>query len=206
MSKEVFMLHHCHYIDKRAAAYLTDALTKHYFKHPHPAAEIVIICIGSVKLQGDSLGPIIGSCLSKQFSKRESIHIYGTVDKPVHALNLLKTMNYSSKAHPNGYVIAVDGCLGQFYKIGTLQLVEAPLEPGAGIGKQLPSVGHIHLKGVVNHYGSLGQIVLENASLPLIEEMAKVMSHVIIQACQQLVPQLAAKELPAERETSSLSS
>jgi putative sporulation protein YyaC len=200
------MLHHCHYLEKRAPAYLSQHLIKHFFKYHPSAAEIVIICIGSVKLQGDSLGPMIGSYLCEQLSKRERIHIYGTVEQPIHALNLLKTISHTAEEHGNGYIIAIDGCLGQFYKIGTLQLVDAPLEPGVGVGKQLPSIGHIHLKGVVNHYGSLGPKVLENTSISFIQDTAKIMGNSILQACEQIIPHLTANALPVERESSSLSS
>ena len=48
--------------------------------------EVVFLCIGSDRITGDSLGPLIGHKLSKEHLSRCSI--YGTLDQPVHALNL----------------------------------------------------------------------------------------------------------------------
>lgn len=48
--------------------------------------ELVFLCIGSDRITGDSLGPLIGYQLSPYCSR--IFHVYGTLDDPVHALNL----------------------------------------------------------------------------------------------------------------------
>ena len=48
--------------------------------------ELVFLCIGSDRITGDSLGPLIGYQLSPYCSR--VFHVYGTLDDPVHALNL----------------------------------------------------------------------------------------------------------------------
>ena len=53
--------------------------------------EIIILCIGSDRITGDSLGPLIGQQLSRY--RWKNIHIYGTLDAPVHALNLESTLS-----------------------------------------------------------------------------------------------------------------
>ena len=51
---------------------------------------IVVMCIGTDRSTGDSLGPLVGDMLSKW--KMADIHIFGTLDFPVHARNLEETL------------------------------------------------------------------------------------------------------------------
>nr|WP_054754135.1 DUF1256 domain-containing protein [Piscibacillus salipiscarius] len=52
---------------------------------------IIILCIGTDRSTGDSLGPFIGHYLSlKPLSK---LHVYGTIDQPVHAKICMKLLN-----------------------------------------------------------------------------------------------------------------
>lgn len=61
--------------------------------------ELVILCIGSDRITGDSLGPLVGHSLSKMPLK--STYIYGTLAQPVHALNLNKTISMLKNRHPH---------------------------------------------------------------------------------------------------------
>ncbi|WNC17654.1 spore protease YyaC [Brevibacillus brevis] len=184
------MLHYCHYLEKKSVAYLADALIQHYTAHPD-YTEIVVVCIGTNRYTGDSLGPIVGSQLLEKLKGQRRVHIYGTLENPVHALNLQKTLSLISQKHGRAYVIAVDACLGQFYKIGTLQVVEEPLQPGVSLDKQLPPIGHIHIKGIINNYGPLNHKVLEHTSLTFVQEMAGVIARILERVAQAIVPQLA---------------
>ena len=64
--------------------------------------EIIILCIGSDRITGDSLGPLIGQQLSRY--RWKNIHIYGTLDAPVHALNLESTLSGIKKRHPSALI------------------------------------------------------------------------------------------------------
>jgi putative sporulation protein YyaC len=183
------MMRHIHYLDKKSAAYLSEALINHYSANPE-YQEIVIVCVGTNRYNGDSLGPMVGSRLSERFEGNRYIHIYGTLDKPVHALNLQKTIAHISTKHSRAYIIAVDACLGQYYKIGTLQLVEEPLHPGASLDKELPPIGQIHIKGIVNNHSLLNHKVLEHTSLTFVGEMSAVISRLLVKSCQDIIPKL----------------
>jgi putative sporulation protein YyaC len=110
------VLHHLHYLDKKSVAFFSEHLIKHYIKKPD-YTEIVIVCIGTNRYSGDSLGPLVGSRLFERFEGHGLVHIYGTLDKPIHALNIHKTIDHIAIKHRRPYVIAVDACLGQLYKI-----------------------------------------------------------------------------------------
>lgn len=52
--------------------------------------DIVLICIGTDRSTGDCLGPLVGTFLKRALVKH--LHIYGTLENPVHAKNLSETI------------------------------------------------------------------------------------------------------------------
>jgi putative sporulation protein YyaC len=189
------MLHHIHYLDKKSVSYLSEALIKHYLNQ-QACTEIVVVCIGTTRYSGDSLGPMVGSRLEQQFEGCPQLQVYGTLNKPVHALNLQKTLAHIAATHSRAYIIAVDAALGQFYKVGTLQLVEQSLQPGVSLDKELPPIGNIHIKGIVNNLGlQHNHKVLEHTSLTFVEEMGNVIARILTKAAQELAPRLISAEI-----------
>lgn len=73
--------------------------------------ELVFLCVGSDRVTGDCLGPYVGHQLSGR--NLWGVSIYGTLQKPVHALNLARTRESIHRLHPHALVIAVDASLGQ---------------------------------------------------------------------------------------------
>ena len=57
----------------------------------------VILCIGTDRSTGDALGPLIGTHLSRL--NLPQLHVYGTLDEPVHATNLDDKISNSSNNH-----------------------------------------------------------------------------------------------------------
>jgi putative sporulation protein YyaC len=132
---------------------------------------IVFCCIGTDRSTGDSLGPIVGTQLHK---KNDGLfHVYGTLNNPVHAMNLSETLENIESAHRNPFVVAIDACLGQLTSIGFIQVADGPLKPGAGVNKELPPVGNIHITGIVNVSGFMEYFVLQNTRLSLVMNMAE---------------------------------
>jgi putative sporulation protein YyaC len=149
-----------------------------------PCRELVCICIGTDRSTGDSLGPLVGSLLSKDTPPH--IHIYGTLEEPVHALNLLSIMQRVQKKHPDAHIIAIDACLGQYKNVGLIQVGLGPVRPGAGVNKDLPEIGQVHVTGIVNVSGFMEYFVLQNTRLSLVMKMAEVISASILCASKQL--------------------
>ena len=130
---------------------------------PKRWTEIVFLCIGSDRVTGDCLGPYIGHLLTPH--ETGHIFVYGTLSSPVHALNLEKISSLIKKFHPHALVIAIDASLGQKKHLGYVTIANGALHPGAAIHKQLPSVGHIHITGIVNVSGVLEQLTLQTTRL-----------------------------------------
>ena len=75
----------------------------------------VIVCIGTDRAIGDSLGPLVGT-MSKNSNYKYPV--YGTLDKPIHALNIYESLQSIKKKHPDGNFLAIDACLGSKSNIG----------------------------------------------------------------------------------------
>lgn len=132
--------------------------------------EVVVLCIGTDRSTGDSLGPIVGSKLHRL--SLPHIRVFGTLDHPVHAVNLEDTMEEIEREHKGAPVIAIDACLGQLSHVGKISLLDGPLKPGAAVKKNLPEVGHFHITGIVNIGGFMEYFVLQNTRLGIIMKMA----------------------------------
>ncbi len=131
---------------------------------------IVIVCIGTDRSTGDSLGPIIGHKLKGL--KQESIQIFGNLDTPVHAKNLEDITKQIYSSHNNPFVIAVDACLGKMEHVGHITVGQGPLRPGSAVNKDLQPIGDIHITGIVNFSGFMDFLILQNTRLGTVMKMA----------------------------------
>lgn len=138
--------------------------------------EIVIMCIGSDRSTGDSLGPIIGYHLLDYNLK--NVYIYGDIYNPINATNLGCSINYINEVHNNPFIIAIDACLGQTEHIGYITLAQGPLLPGTGIKNELPEVGDLHITGIVNAFGN-GSHLLHSTRLCTVVTLAKAIENSI---------------------------
>lgn len=143
---------------------------------------LVILCVGTDRSTGDSLGPLTGTLLKKSKKLNEKVKIYGTLKEPIHAINLEETIDYINSKHNNPTIFAIDACLGKSENIGKISFKLGALQPGIGVNKDLPHVGDFHLIGVVNVGGSMEYLVLQNTRLSLVYEMAKIISKAIKKA------------------------
>jgi putative sporulation protein YyaC len=145
--------------------------------------DIVILCIGTDRSTGDALGPLVGTNLKKMYPP--GVHIFGTIDEPVHAVNLKETIERIEKQHPQALVMAIDACLGQFSSVGNITIAHGPVKPGAGVKKDLPEVGTFHITGIVNIGGFMEYFVLQNTRLSIVMKMADTIAQSIYRSTHQ---------------------
>lgn len=138
---------------------------------------IIVMCIGTDRSTGDSLGPLVGDMLRKY--KTPSVHIYGTLESPVHARNLEETLSKALSLHSDAYIVAVDASLGTVDHVGCISVGVGPIKPGAGLKKDLPPVGNMHITGVVNNGGFMDFLVLQSTRLSVVMKMADIISRSI---------------------------
>jgi putative sporulation protein YyaC len=137
--------------------------------------QLVVLCIGTDRSTGDALGPLAGTKLSRLQPSRTVI--YGTLDDPVHAVNLSQTIETIGQHYSYPLIIAVDACLGKIESVGTIDLGLGSLQPGAGVHKTLPSVGEVYISGIVNVGGFLEYFVLQNTRLSVVIRLAEVIAR-----------------------------
>lgn len=142
--------------------------------------QIVFVCIGTDRSTGDSLGPLVGTLLEEK--PIMPFFVYGTLDEPIHAVNLSDKISEIKGKHKNPFIIGIDACLGRLKNVGVIQIADGPVKPGAGVNKDLPEVGDIHITGIVNVSGFMEFFVLQNTRLNLVLKMAKTIANGIHEA------------------------
>lgn len=165
--------------DPTAALQLSDRL-REWMRHLAPDRRIVIVCLGTDRSTGDSLGPLTGTTLLKHRSP--SFELYGTLEEPVHAMNLQETLDQIRVRFRNPFMIGIDACLGKAASVGHVITGQGPIRPGAGVNKNLPPVGDIHISGVVNIGGFMEYFVLQNTRLHLVMSMAELIAEGLYRA------------------------
>lgn len=163
-----------HYSSAEGQQKLLNALTTMVMDY----SEVVIVCVGTDRVSGDSLGPLVGTLLKEACSYA---NVYGTLCNPVHAQNLADTIEVIRIKHPDAFVIAVDACLGRQANVEKIVLLPKPLKPGTGVNKDLPEVGHVNIQGIVNIGGFMPQLVIQNTRMHTIYNMSKVISATLAQ-------------------------
>ncbi|MDR1558840.1 MAG: spore protease YyaC [Clostridiales bacterium] len=134
---------------------------------------LIILCIGTDRATGDSLGPITGHKLVSTVNSG-MVSILGTLEKPVHAKNIRQTLDYIEAAYEDPFIAAIDACLGKPESVGYITIGEGPVNPGAGLSKALPTVGNVSITGIVNVATGMDFAVLQNTRLHLVMKMAEV--------------------------------
>lgn len=164
-------------------AHTLSSFINFYYYH---SRELVVLCIGSDRVTGDSLGPLVGYKIQEYTNEFSSgfrrgrfgkLHLYGTLDCPVHAMNLKETMEEIKCSHPDCPIIAIDASLGNNKYIGFVTVGMGPLHPGTGVHKSLPPVGDIFITGIVGCAGMLEQMVLQTTRLSIVMNLADQISQ-----------------------------
>lgn len=167
------------YTDPTVTELLTHRLYHHFTQVPSHQ-QIVFVCIGTDRSTGDSLGPLVGSQLRKYHYT--GLHLFGTLDEPVHAMNLNETVADIERSYDSPFIVAIDACLGQVSSVGSITVADGPVKPGAGVQKDLTPVGNMHVTGIVNVGGFMEYFVLQNTRLSVVMKMAEIISRSIFRA------------------------
>ncbi len=149
---------------------------------------VAFACIGSDRLTGDSLGPLAGQRLLRLGCAERSI--IGTLERPLHALNMAERLAPLSGWSPRPVIVAVDAALGSLSGVGAIAVSRGGLTPGEGLGKYLPVVGDVAVTATVNvRAGALDTHVLHSTRLFLVQQLADELATVCWWALRAVRPQ-----------------
>lgn len=138
----------------------------------------LVLCVGTDRCIGDVLAPLTGTILQRS---NVNFPVYGTLEYPVHALNIYSNLRKIKTKHPQAFVIAVDASLGHENEIGNIIVRKGFLCPGKGVGKNLPTVGDIAIVGIVEAFKSNVALVIHNIRLHFVMSIAEVIADVIME-------------------------
>jgi len=136
----------------------------------------IMFCVGTDRCIGDALGPLTGTILQKQCLP---FPVYGTIENPIHALNIVSSIEEVKNTHPSSFIIAVDASLGNEDEIGNIIIRKSPLFPGKGVGKKLPAIGDISIVGIVEDSNCDISSTIHNIRLSFIMSMAEVIASIV---------------------------
>ena len=126
---------------------------------------------------GDSLGPLIGSKLVAEVTG--DVTVIGTLEHPVHAVNLDRTIEEMEEHYPDAIIVAVDAAVGRWDHVGLVTLEKGPLRPGLGVRKELTAVGDISITGIVGGAESGDPLFLQSIRLSQVMRLADCISRSI---------------------------
>jgi len=169
-----------HYEKTSAVWQLSELFIQHI---PFDHEQLVFCCIGTDRSTGDALGPLVGNHLTQDYAF--PFTVLGTLEKPVHALNLLETQAELETRTPYPFIIAVDACLGEEDAIGSIIVRDGSLYPGRAVKKELPPIGNLSIKGVVNVGGFMEAMVLQNTRLHITHSMSTTIARALTLAWQR---------------------
>ena len=98
----------------------------------------------------------------------------GTLDSPVHAMNLEQAIFMVQHCYPDHVIVAVDASVGQTEHVGCITLGKGALRPGLG--------GCIFITGIVGGYGNYDPLMLQSVRLSVVMQMADSICESIRQA------------------------
>lgn len=129
------------YQNSGSANGICESLSRLY-KTPYP----VIVCVGSDLVVGDSLGPYIGTELSK---KLNNVYVYGTLLSPITAKETGVIFNNIKRIHPKSQILVIDAAVGDKNDIGLIKVTDKGIKPGLGVNKDLDLLGDVSIIGIV---------------------------------------------------------
>ncbi|HEY8444686.1 MAG TPA: spore protease YyaC [Bacilli bacterium] len=137
--------------------------------------DLLFFCIGTDRSTGDSLGPFIGTFLKGL----GYINVMGTIDEPIHAMNLDE---YISKVPKEKIVIAIDAAMGEYKNIGNIYLKSGSLFPGSALKKDLTPIGDFNISVVLcedQRFPFLNFKTVSNVRLKNVIKLAKTITESI---------------------------
>ena len=138
---------------------------------------LLFLCIGTDRSTGDSLGPLIGYKLKER--RMRNAKVLGTLEKPVHAMNLEEYLKLVKQKYPDYLIVAVDASVGNAEHVGYITLGKGPLKPGLGVSKELKEVGDLFITGIVGSFGSQDPLMLQSIRLSVVMRLADCISESI---------------------------
>lgn len=135
----------------------------------------IILCIGTSKCIGDSLGPIVGEYLYNNI-KKSNVYVLGNLKNNITYQNIDVILNRINNTIKNPYMILIDSALSNKNYIGKIVVNKNKMIVGSALNKSEYKYGNLSIKGIVgeNKYSyEENYNELNNVSLDLVKNISK---------------------------------
>lgn len=132
--------------------------------------DVVVLCIGSEKIMGDSLGPLVGDILKNRYNVKA--FVYGDLLTSVNGKTVNEYMAFLNHVHPHSVFVCIDACLGHEKNMAKIAVNAGGIRPAQAVSKQSVPFGDIGILGVVGRRGHDALTELLSASPVLVDELA----------------------------------
>lgn len=139
--------------------------------------DLVFVCIGSDRITGDCLGPLVGQQLINRYNV--PYFVYGTLDFPVNGKNLPAALTFLENVHKGSRIIAVDASLGSYEDIGMIKFGKGAIRAGGAIRRENHPIGDYYITGVVNSGGFADNARLFSTRLYVVNRMAELIAGAV---------------------------
>ena len=114
-------------------------------------SQVVFLCIGTDKVIGDSIGPLVGSKLQELIRDYNifNIDIYGSLKSNVNYINIENIIKKINKYYTDACIIVIDSALSKKENIGKIYVSNTKTVLGKGLNKNKIQIGDISIKAVV---------------------------------------------------------
>ena len=107
--------------------------------------DVLFLCIGSEKISGDAVGPIVGSLLRDKY--KLPYPVIGTEEHPVNGINFKEYQKVIKDRFPFHRIIAIDSAVGD--ELWTLKIKEGGVRAGGALKPDGEKFGDIGILAVV---------------------------------------------------------
>ncbi len=135
----------------------------------------IILCIGTSKCIGDSLGPIVGEYLYNNI-KKSNVYVLGNLKNNITYQNIDVILNRINNTIKNPYMILIDSALSNKNYIGKIVVNKNKMIVGSALNKSEYKYGNLSIKGIVgeNKYSyEENYNELNNVSVDLVKNISK---------------------------------
>ncbi len=152
-------------------------------------SDIVILCIGSNKMIGDCIGPMVGQKLKSILKKEKNIIIYGNMEETLNFKNAKQVIENILKTYKKPFVITIDSALGTKEMIKKIVVNTGWIKIGNSLGRSICYYSHMNIKGIV---GQNKNTVKEN--IETLKEVSPILvmelSEKIANTLNEMIPKI----------------
>lgn len=158
--------------------------------------EVIFLCVGTNRLVGDMVGPIVGEKLmNKVHHKRiqklnnREIVVYGNMQHTLNLKNANEIIQYLQYKYKRPFIITIDAALGSEDMIEKILIGSGKIEIGKALENEIQYQSNIYIKGIVGKYSTVveeNMNTLKSANIASIQRISNIIYDGIIAGIKKI--------------------